>query len=1231
MAEILTGTLTAAVVNIAKDKLTSAIAGQANLLWNFGDDLEDMNSVLESISAALHDAERRSAKEKLVQLWLKRLKHAATDISDMLEDYQDTSERLTENKKPGILSCLPVAHKRIALANRMKSIREDLRKINKDFQDFNFSVGRSGTSEQHNDVRETSSDLPEKTIISRHREKQEIINLLSARNNNDETIIIGIHGLGGMGKSTLAQLVYNDQFKNYDHPVWVYISQDFNLKRIGNSIISQISTEGGQQNRDTLEAINRCLKNLLHGKKVLIVLDDLWEEDTELERLKTMLQVGKKGTMVDVIVTTRNEDIARKVSTCKSYELQPLKDETCWEIIKRYSEFEDQPNKRRLEEIGLDIAKKCGGVPLAAQALGYMLRSKDLDVWTETNNSDIWNESSDDNGGVLPSLKLSYERMQPQLRMCFSYCAIFPKGHNIAADDLIYQWIALGFINKPSKGKEYIRQLLGMSFLQVSKLPKNSEDHMAVQYTMHDLATLIMGDELIVSYDASKSKNAHSQKYCRYVLVTRYDKATKLSNVLPSKVRALHFSVSGELDLYCGVFSFAKCLRILDFSGCFSILLPASIGQLKHLKYLIAPRMQNEDLPECITELPKLQYLNINTSRISGLPESIGKLGSLRYLDLLGCSAISEIPESVGDLKCMMHLDLSGCSGIRELPNSLGNLTNLQRLDLSECSSLKAIPESLCGLTHLQYLDLKFCGYITRLPESIGSMVNLQYLDMSWCHVRELPGSFKRLCNLLHLRLGCSGVKKGLPGALCGLTALQYLYMQCLPVRQIGDFIGTLTCLEHVNLSYSKFKYLPESIGNLKRLHTLNLKHCTELKSLPESIRDVTGLKSLRMEGCSDELMDQASSLLHYSLTLPVFKVCADDVCARSNLHLLEGENISELHIVALENVRSVEEAERLKLLTRHNLLSLKLAWSLGADRHLEDKDLLGELVPPLNLKGLELQGYSRPSFPSWLVAISHHLPNLTRICLSNLPECSSLPPFGQLPNLDSLSLSHLPRVTKIDWGICGGRLFPRLTDFTLSYTEGLEELNTAYPGEEDEEGIMFPMLLMFYVTRCPRLRLKRCPLKCLHFEISHSDQVISSLEEVQTSSHHCNSTSIVTILGISHSQHHSFRLFHNFSALEYLSLSSCLNLTSLPEGIRQLSSLKWLMLYGCDKISALPEWLSDISSLQRLVIKECRSIKSLPHCIQQLTNLQELDIEDNQELQQWCESEENKAKLAHI
>jgi len=182
-----------------------------------------------------------------------------------------------------------------------------------------------------------------------------------------------------------------------------------------------------------------------------------------------MLHVGRKGSMIDVIVTTRDEGIAREVSTSEQYKLQPLGDDKCWEIIKRYSNYEGKSNnKNELEQIGLDLAKKCGGLPLAAQALGCMLRSGDLSEWKKVNNSNIWNETSED--GVLPTLKLSYQRMPPELRICFSYCAIFSKGHNIVEDDLIYEWSALDFI-EPSKGKEYIKQLLGMSFLQVSKLP----------------------------------------------------------------------------------------------------------------------------------------------------------------------------------------------------------------------------------------------------------------------------------------------------------------------------------------------------------------------------------------------------------------------------------------------------------------------------------------------------------------------------------------------------------------------------------------------------------------------------------------------------------------------------------------------------------------------------------------------------------------------------------------
>ncbi|RCV09236.1 hypothetical protein SETIT_2G011000v2 [Setaria italica] len=237
------------------------------------------------------------------------------------------------------------------------------------------------------------------------------------------------------------------------------------------------------------------------------------------------------------------------------------------------------------------------------------------------------------------------------------------------------------------------------------RIERTSGDHME-RYTMHDLmhdlATLIMGDELIVSNVASKNHKADSQKYCRYASVTKYDHATRLSNVLPSKVRALHFSDNGKLVLSCGAFSFAKWLGILDFSGCSGTLLPASIGQLKQLKYLTAPQMQNEVLPEFMTELSKLQYLNLNgSSHISALPESMGKLLCLKYLGLSGCSGISKLPGSFGDLKCMMHLDMAGCSGIRELPASLGNLTNLQHLDMSGCSWIRELPDSLDNLTNL--------------------------------------------------------------------------------------------------------------------------------------------------------------------------------------------------------------------------------------------------------------------------------------------------------------------------------------------------------------------------------------------------------------------------------------------------------------------------------------------------------------------------------------------------
>jgi hypothetical protein len=227
------------------------------------------------------------------------------------------------------------------------------------------------------------------------------------------------------------------------------------------------------------QMVHNRLAKVLAGKKILIILDDLWEKDpSRLEDLQHMLKVGE-GRKV-VIVTTRDEEIAMKMCTVEPFKMEPLTNDLCWTIIKQKCAFEARVDKERLELIGREIAKKCGGVALAAQSIGYMLRSMTFDEWRSMKNSEIWNVLASEDAcsphhHVTASLKLSYSSMPPLLKLCFAYCATFPKGHNIVKDDLIHQWRALGFI-KPVNifstrqlGENYVSHLLGMSFLQHSK------------------------------------------------------------------------------------------------------------------------------------------------------------------------------------------------------------------------------------------------------------------------------------------------------------------------------------------------------------------------------------------------------------------------------------------------------------------------------------------------------------------------------------------------------------------------------------------------------------------------------------------------------------------------------------------------------------------------------------------------------------------------------------------
>ncbi|XP_066323953.1 putative disease resistance protein RGA4 [Miscanthus floridulus] len=248
------GLLASAIVTQVGAKLGSVIGDQVSMLCCFEDDMEDMKATLESMEATLEDAEKRSIKEE-VWLWLKRLKNAALDISDMIDECHTDSEQ-TDGKMTGIFSCLDIASK-ISMANKMKKIRDQLRKIKEDHQNFRFEpYQRMDNDHLFITDRETTSMINKADIVGRDKERKRVIALLSASNIKEGAAILPIFGLGGIGKTTLAQLVFSDiHFKEYDHRVWVYVSQVLDMKWVGNTIISQVLKKG-RHDGDNMEFIN---------------------------------------------------------------------------------------------------------------------------------------------------------------------------------------------------------------------------------------------------------------------------------------------------------------------------------------------------------------------------------------------------------------------------------------------------------------------------------------------------------------------------------------------------------------------------------------------------------------------------------------------------------------------------------------------------------------------------------------------------------------------------------------------------------------------------------------------------------------------------------------------------------------------------------------------------------------------------------------------------------------
>ncbi|XP_050261363.1 disease resistance protein RGA2-like isoform X2 [Quercus robur] len=650
------------------------------------------------------------------------------------------------------------------MAGKLSAMRERFNDIASDRNNFQL-IERPLETRAVSRERETHSFVRDKEVIGREEDKKAIIGLLQDSDVKENVSFISIVGIGGLGKTTLAQYVYNDRIvkAHFELKIWVCVSDVFDVKTIVENII--ISATRKKPESLIMEHLQTELREILNQKMYLLVLDDVWNENEETwGKLRTLLLDGKRGSKV--VITTRTKLVAHITSPMSQYSLKGLSEDQSWSLLKQMAFEEGQETiNTNFKAIGMDIVKKCKGVPLAIKIIGRVLNhKKTVAEWSYIKNIEL-TKVPKLKDGIMPVLKLSYNHLPPHLKCCFAYCSLFPKDYLIDKLKLIQLWIAQGFIQSPDEdlllvdvADDYFKELLWRSFFQEAEEDGGKNRRFKMHDLIHDLAEYVSETDctLVDSNAKNVKEKGHHLSFPFYNVSFFEENLSKL--VKANKIRTFILVYNNwaynqgrieESTLEKLISSF-RFLRALDLHGLNMKMLPDTIGTLMCLKYLDLSFNNIKDLPSSITKLVTLQTLKLcKCKMLRELPVGIQKLVSLMHLDLKGCKSLTRMPLGFGQLTSLQVLKLSYCKKLSELPSDIQKLVSLKHLYINGCENLTHMPCGLGQLTSLQALNLfvvskgssKHCGGLAELNKLNDLRGKLEIKNLAW--VKDASSEFK--------------------------------------------------------------------------------------------------------------------------------------------------------------------------------------------------------------------------------------------------------------------------------------------------------------------------------------------------------------------------------------------------------------------------------------------------------------------------------------------------------
>ncbi|KAG6390528.1 hypothetical protein SASPL_148266 [Salvia splendens] len=818
-----------------------------------------------------------------------------------------------------------------------------------------------------------------------HENLEMVLKLLES----GEVWSIGVYGMGGVGKTTLAKHIHNRLLQHSQgRVIWVTVSQEFSITTLQDKIAYFIGVDLVGEDNEDIRA-SRLHKTLSQMKNSVLILDDVWENID-------LLKVGCPFSVeyCRLIITTRSLEVCRQICCQKKIQVNNLNHHEAWELFKETLRNEIELDSSA-EEIARSVAKLCGGLPLAIVTVaGSMRGERDIHTWRNAYVELAERVSGNDgmgDGDVYKVLKYSFDRLNRNhnsqgnefntLQHCFLYCTLYPEDTEISRKYLVREFISEGLVEERKtrraqieQGHSILNKLVNVCLLESCVGPASTEC-----VKMHDLV------------------RSMAFKICEGKYM----------------VRAGDFT----LNVISKESEWAKDLEKVSFmnSGIMRIEEGMSPDCPKLSTLLLISNFRLEFIPDSFfSKMQGLCTLDLCNASITKLPNSICAMKSLKALLLVGCGKLENVPY-LGEMKELRDLNLS-FTAIKEVPQGVGELFNLKFLAL-DVHKLKMLPRGLFHkLGNLQHLELPF-----HMQVVIDEIENLKLLE-------EFSGRVENVNEFNSFRTSWESWVHD----TCYTIGVGSYQVSLYPYEGRGVCHNKELILSECNLedervfaegilqlTISKCKCVGQSIYSVDGLKTLRIKKCggieyiwrseAGLSSQISALEIIQLVKLDAMKGLIEKGEIEASA----ALAQPVFSSLTKlriDKCKKMRIPLSGVPNLEVIHISKCEEIEEIFEDEgtssltlpKLKYLLLHELPRLRKVGILSGVPNLEwiSVTKCGEIEDVFDDEG------SRSlTLPKLRQLDLYELPNLKSLCkgtaaiICNSIECISVTKCPRLMN----------------------------------------------------------------------------------------------------------------------------------------------------------------------------------------------------------------------------------------